>query len=169
MFEALRSLFGGGKEHFKRSLKLETFMEGKTIPLKDVPDQVFSRQILGKGVAIEPEGDLLLAPADGTVAALMERTRHSCCIRTKEGVELLLHIGVNTVEMNGEGFELLVARNQEVQAGQPLIRFSPEKIRQAGFPLVSSMVITEDAGFHKASFVTGQDMKKGDRIAELYG
>lgn len=151
----------------KNEVKVQTFMEGKAVSLKKVPDPVFSGKILGEGIAIDPIGDLLFSPVDGTVAALMERTRHSCCIRGRNGVEFLLHIGVNTVEMNGEGFELLVKNGQEVKAGDPLIRFSKEKILAAGHPAISSMMITEMGPYRHAAFQIDKMVKKGDVIAEL--
>ncbi|MDO5410375.1 MAG: PTS glucose transporter subunit IIA [Lachnospiraceae bacterium] len=150
-----------------RGLKLYAFLEGETVSLKDVPDQVFSKKILGTGMATMPSGNLLLSPIDGKVAAIMKRTGHSCCVRGEKGLEILLHIGVNTVEMNGDGFEILVTDGQEVKAGDPLLKFSPEKIKEAGLPLISSMVITEMGEYRKVSFKTGEIVKKGDVIGEL--
>lgn len=165
MLKSLSSLFGNIKKG--PDLELHAFMEGETVSLKKVPDQIFAKKILGSGIAIVPSGQVLLAPVNGTVAALMTRTRHSCCIRGDRGLEVLLHIGVNTVEMNGEGFELLVENGQQVKAGDPLIRFSLKKIEEAGLPSVSSMIITEMGEYRHASFCTGVTVKKDDVIANL--
>lgn len=165
MLKSLNSLFGNKKKI--PDLGLQTFMEGETISLKKVPDQIFAKKILGSGIAVIPSGQFLLAPVDGTVAALMARTRHSCCICGDKGLEVLLHIGVNTVEMNGDGFELLVENGQRVKAGDPLIRFSLEKIEKAGLPSISSMIITEMGEYRYASFRTDIKVEKGDVIAEL--
>ena len=166
MLKAIQDLFGKS-ENKGTELELQAFMEGETVSLKEVPDQVFSKKILGKGVAIDPTTEELLSPIDGKVVAVMGRTRHSCCIRGDKGLEILLHIGVNTVEMNGDGFEMLVENDQEVKAGDPLIRFSAEKIKAAGHPLISSMVVTEMGEYRHAVFKTGKEVKKGSSIARL--
>ena len=110
MLKAIQDLFGKS-ENKGTELELQAFMEGETVSLKEVPDQVFSKKILGKGVAIDPTTEELLSPIDGKVVAVMGRTRHSCCIRGDKGLEILLHIGVNTVEMNGDGFETVRYEN----------------------------------------------------------
>lgn len=155
------------KEKSGSELIIHAFLEGETIPLKKVPDPIFSKKILGSGIAIMPTGSVLMAPVDGKVTAVMKKTRHSCSICGEHGVEIMLHIGVNTVEMNGEGFELLVEDGQKVKAGDPLIRFSPEKIIEAGFPLVTSMIITEMGEFTQADFQAGKIAGKGDVIGTL--
>lgn len=165
MLKLFNSFLDSGKKSF--NLKIQAFLEGETISLKKVPDQVFSKKILGPGIAMMPSNQVLMSPVDGTVAALMERTRHSCCIRGEKGVEIMLHIGVNTVEMNGDGFELLVKNGQKVKAGDPLIRFSPEKIQAAGYPLITSMIVTEMGEFHHVSFQRGKTVTKGDVIGEI--
>lgn len=161
----LDSLFGNIKSGSE--LELQAFLEGETVSLKKVPDQVFSKKILGPGIAIMPSGSVLMSPVDGTVAALMERTRHSCCIQGEKGAEIMLHIGVNTVELNGDGFEMLVKNGQKVKAGDPLISFSPEKIQAAGYPLITSMIVTEMGEFKHVSFQNGKTVKKGDVIGKL--
>ena len=166
MLKSFHTLFGNRRKI--PDLEVYAFLEGKTVALKDVPDQIFSKKILGSGIAIMPSGQVLMAPVDGTVAALMTRTRHSCCIRGEKGLEVLLHIGVNTVEMNGDGFELLVENGQRVKAGDPLIAFSLKKIQEAELPIVSSMIITEMGAYHHASFHQGLEVKKGDVIASLF-
>lgn len=165
MLKSLSTLFGNEKKG--PVLELQAFLEGETVSLKDVPDKIFAKKILGSGIAIMPSNRVLLAPVDGTVAAVMSRTRHSCCIRGEKGLEVLLHIGVNTVELNGEGFELLVVNGQQVKAGDPLIKFTPEKIKEAGLPLISSMIITEMGEYRHVSFYKGKQVGKGDVIAKL--
>lgn len=155
------------KESNGSVLQIQAFLEGELVPLRKVPDQLFSQKILGPGIAIQPSGTELFSPVDGTVAVVMEKTRHSCCIRGEKGVDIMLHIGVNTVEMNGDGFELLVKKNQKVKAGDPLIRFSPEKILEAGYPLVTSMIVTNMGEFHHISFENVRIVGKGSVIGKL--
>lgn len=147
-------------------LKLHTFMEGMLIPVEEVPDPVFSRNILGEGIAVIPEGTVLMSPIDGIVCHVM-RSAHSCCIEGEKGIELLLHIGVNTVEMNGRGFRVLVREGQEVKAGEPLIHFSLQAIAEAGYSPISVMIITETGQYDKVKFGPFGPVKKGDIIAQI--
>ena len=148
-------------------LEIQSFLEGEVVPLEKVPDQLFWQKILGPGLAIMPSGTVLMSPVDGTVDVVMEKTRHSCSICGEKGIEIMLHIGVNTVEMNGEGFELLVKKGQKVKAGDPLIRFSPEKILAAGYPLITSMIITNMGEFRHVSFDDVRIAGKGSIIGRL--
>lgn len=147
-------------------LKLHTFMEGTMIPVEEVPDPIFSRNILGEGIAVIPEGSVLISPVDGIVRHIL-RSAHSCCIEGVKGIELLLHIGLNTVEMNGRGFRLLVNEGQEVKAGDPLIHFSLETIAEAGYLTTSVLVITEMGEYDKVKFAPYGPVKKGDIIAQI--
>lgn len=165
MMKLFNNLFK--KESDGSELQIQAFLEGEIVPLNKVPDQLFSQKILGPGIAMMPSNTVLMSPVDGTVAVVMEKTRHSCCIRSERGVEIMLHIGVNTVEMNGSGFELMVKKDQKVKAGDPLIRFSPEKILEAGYPLVTSMIITNMGEFHHISFEKVKIAGKGSVIGKL--
>ena len=112
--------------------ELKAFLSGKAISLKEVGDGVFSEGIMGDGLAIVPTDEVLRAPADAEVAVLMEDSRHACGLKLAGNVEILLHIGIDTVDMAGDGFTYLVSLGQQVKAGDVLIRFDREKIRQAG-------------------------------------
>lgn len=162
----LNKLFGNDKK--SPALKLQAFLEGESCSLKNVPDQVFSKKILGSGMAIIPSGEVLFSPIDGTVAAVMARSGHSCCICGDKGLEILLHIGVNTVELEGKGFQLLIKNGEKVKAGDPLILFSKEIIEEADLPTVTSMIITEMGEYRRVVFKTEETVKKGDIVGELY-
>lgn len=125
------------------TVELKAFLKGKVIPLKEVKDGVFSEGVMGEGLAILPENNVLYAPADATVAVLMEDSRHACGLRLANGLEVLLHIGLDTVDMQGDGFEYLVKEGQKVKAGTALIRFDREKIKKAGHSDVTVCVLTE--------------------------
>ena len=133
---------------------LRAFLTGKVIPLKEVNDGVFSEGIMGDGLAIIPENDTLYAPCDGEVTVLMDESRHACGLALENGMEILLHIGIDTVEMKGEGFEYLVSLNQKVKAGTPLVRFDREKIRAAGHPDVTVCIVTEEGSAKDFEFKT---------------
>ena len=122
--------------------ELKAFLSGKVIPLEEVPDDVFSKRIIGDGLAIEPTDHTVVAPAAGTVSVVMQDSKHACGITLDNGMEILIHIGIDTVAMNGDGFVLFVNQGDHVEAGQPLISFDPEKIRAAGYPLTTILIMT---------------------------
>ena len=119
--------------------ELKAGLTGKVIPLDDVPDDVFSQHIMGDGVAIEPENDTVVAPADAKVGVVMADSGHACGLIFANEMELLIHVGVDTVDMNGDGFELLVKEGDKVKQGQPLIRFDKEKIKSGRSSLCDSV------------------------------
>lgn len=135
--------------------KLTAFLSGRAIPLAEVADGVFSAGILGDGMAIVPETETLFAPADAEVAALMPDSRHACGLRLENGMEVLLHIGIDTVGMKGDGFEYLVEEGQKVQAGTPLIRFDRAKIKAAGYRDVTICIISNQGNARDIQFHTG--------------
>lgn len=141
------------KENSK--VELKAFLKGNVIPLSEAGDGVFSEGVMGSGLAIIPENDILYAPTDATVAVVMEDSRHACGLVLDNGMELLLHIGIDTVEMQGDGFEYLIKEGQEVKAGTPLIRFNRQKIKEAGYSDVTVCVITDGADEKTVHFHTG--------------
>lgn len=116
-------------------------IEGEVISLADIGDGVFSAEILGPGCGLRPMGETVYAPADGTVTTVAE-TLHAVGLQTKDGAEVLIHVGMDTVEMKGVGFEVLVEEGQSVRCGQPLLKFSRDKIKAAGHPTTTAFVVT---------------------------
>lgn len=135
--------------------ELKAFATGDVIALKEVNDGVFSAGIMGEGFAIIPENETIYAPADATVSLLMQESRHACGLKLANGAEILLHIGIDTVSMNGDGFEYLVKEGQKVSAGTPLIKFDKKKISEAGYVDTIICVITEPGNMGNIIFVTG--------------
>ena len=125
------------------TIEVRAFLSGKLMPIEEVGDGVFSEKILGDGLAIEPESETVLAPCDGTISTLMEDSRHAVGMVLENGTELLIHVGLDTVQMKGEGFTYLVKENERVKAGTPLLTFSREKIRQAGKRDVTVLAFTD--------------------------
>lgn len=136
------------------------FLSGKAILLKEVGDGVFSEGIMGDGLAIIPEGEILFSPVDAEIAVLMPESCHACGLRLDNGMEILLHIGIDTVNMQGDGFTYLVEQGQRVKAGTPLIRFDRKKIREAGHPDVTVCIVTEKGEAEHIRFRTGMDVKE---------
>ena len=135
--------------------ELKAFATGDVITLKEVNDGVFSAGIMGEGLAIIPENETVYAPADATVNLLMQGSRHACGLKLANGAEILLHIGIDTVAMKGDGFEYLVKEGQKVSVGTPLIKFDKKKISEAGYVDTIICVIAEPGNMENIIFVTG--------------
>jgi len=123
-----------------QSVSIVSPLTGIAVPLSEVPDEAFSGKFMGDGFAIEPADGVLVAPFDGTVAHVID-SRHALILEHASGLQLLLHIGINTVGLKGEGFIAKVKTGDAVKAGQELIEFDPELIRRAGYPLITPVVI----------------------------
>ena len=136
---------------------------GKAIPLSDVPDPAFASGALGKGAGIEPTGDTVVAPADATVLTV-QKTGHAVGLRLDSGIELLIHIGIDTVKMDGDGFEVLVERKQKVEAGTELIRFDRKKIEAAGYSAVTPVVVVNTRKFAEVEGIPAPIAAVGDDL-----
>jgi phosphocarrier protein FPr/phosphocarrier protein len=121
-------------------LELLAPLSGVMVPLETIPDPVFARKIVGDGVSIDPVSSELSAPTAGTVINL-HRACHALTLRSEEGIEVLLHIGIDTVELKGEGFTALVKEGDAVKAGQPLIRFDLDGVARKARSLLTQMLI----------------------------
>ncbi len=135
-------------------------VSGKIIPLEEIPDQVFSQGVLGMGVGIQPTGNQVVAPADGNITALMEDSGHACGLALDNGVELLVHVGMDTVDMAGKGFQVHVKEGQRVKRGDLLITFDPQAIQEAGHPTTTAFVVTETAG-KNFRYLSGMEAQAG--------
>lgn len=149
------------KENGTEQKELKSILDGTVLPLEEVPDEVFSQRIMGDGIAIEPSSSVVYAPADGEITVVMEETGHACGMKLKNGLELLIHVGVDTVSMGGDGFELLVKEGDIVKSGTPLIKFDKEKIKAAGHPCTTMMIVTEEGKTEKISMYTGMEAEAG--------
>ena len=115
-------------------------VKGNVIARESIPDETFASGVLGDGVGIEPIDELVVAPFDGTISSVAE-SQHAVGVEAN-GMEMLIHVGVDTVNMQGDGFTCLVKEGDEVKAGQPLIRFSREKIKAAGYSDTVAVLLT---------------------------
>lgn len=129
------------------AMKLGACVSGHLIDMSEVDDAMFSQKMMGDGVAIEPTSDTIVAPADAEVTMIMEESLHAIGLRFTNGAELLIHIGIDTVNMKGEGFKLLVKQGDKVKAGTPLIQFSPAAIEKAGYKKTVMMAVTNSAEY----------------------
>ena len=142
--------------------ELKAILDGKVMPIEEAPDDVFSQKIMGDGVAIEPSNTVVTAPADCDVSVVMADTGHACGLTLPNGLELLIHVGVDTVDMGGDGFRLLVNEGDHVKAGQPLIEFDPEKIKAAGHPCTTMLIVTAEGSASGIAMHTGMEAKAGE-------
>ncbi|CAH0272184.1 PTS system glucose-specific EIIA component [Peribacillus sp. Bi96] len=116
-------------------------INGQVMNMEDVPDPVFSGKMMGDGIAILPEEGLVVSPLDAEVVQVFH-TKHALGLRTKSGIELLIHIGLETVNLKGEGFEVHVAEGQSVKAGDKLVTFDIEFLKSNAPSIVTPIVIT---------------------------
>ncbi|HEL0165157.1 TPA: PTS beta-glucoside transporter subunit IIBCA [Streptococcus equi subsp. zooepidemicus] len=119
-------------------------MVGTVLPLSEVPDETFSSKLLGEGLAILPNEEYVYAPFDGEVITLFP-TKHAIALKNAKGVDVLIHVGIDTVELKGQGFEQLVKAGDAVKQGQPLLRVDLEFIRSKGYSLVTPFVVTNSS------------------------
>ncbi|USD35969.1 PTS glucose transporter subunit IIA [Ferrimonas sp. SCSIO 43195] len=127
-------------------------VSGEVVDIEKVPDVVFSRKIIGDGIAIDPDGDTIYAPIDGTIGKIFE-SNHAFSIESPLGLELFVHFGIDTVELRGNGFERIAQEGQRVKAGDPVLKFDLDYLRQHAKSVLTPLVIAnmEDVkDLHKA-------------------
>ncbi|MDR1628423.1 MAG: PTS glucose transporter subunit IIA [Oscillospiraceae bacterium] len=131
---------------FKKTKKIFSPMSGKTIPIEKVEDEVFAQKMLGTGIAIVPSEGKLCAPFDAEVVQVFE-TRHSYTLRASDGLEVLIHIGINTVELAGEGFESYVKEGQKVNSGEILGKVDLVFLKKKGYCVHTPIVFVNGDNF----------------------
>lgn len=127
------------------SNELKAIVDGEVIELYNVSDEVFSKGVMGDGVAFEPTGNTIVSPVNATVSLVMSDSKHALGLTLDNGIELLIHVGIDTVDMNGDGFTMFVNEGDKITTGQPLIKFSKDKIIKAGHKATTMLIITESA------------------------
>lgn len=155
-------------EKLNPSTKLVSPLNGDVKPLSEIKDEVFSSGAMGQGVAIEPSEGVLHAPADGKIA-LVFPTGHAVGINTAGGAEVLMHIGMDTVNLQGKGFKTLVQKGQEVKAGDPLVEFNIKEIKAAGYEVATPVVVTNSKKYESINQVANGTVEVGQEILSLQG
>ncbi|QNH66632.1 PTS transporter subunit EIIC [Proteus vulgaris] len=136
-------------------LKMIAPFDGEVVALKDVPDEAFSSGIVGDGVAIKPTSNIVMAPATGTVVKIFD-TNHAFCIETDNGVEIIVHMGIDTVALGGKGFKRLVEEGAEVKVGQPILELDLEYLNANAKSMISPVIVSNIDDFDKiANLVAG--------------
>lgn len=147
-------------------LTLAAPVAGRVLGLDEVADPVFASRALGEGVGIEPADGHIVSPVDGELVAVVD-TGHAFGIRTADGIEVLIHIGIDTVQMNGEGFDVRVASGQTVSAGDLLVEVDLDAVRAAQHPTVTLMTVTNTADLASVEPHTGQDVAAGAPVVTV--
>ena len=153
-------LFGGKAEQeetakfFGQRKTVLTPIRGKVLAQADIPDETFAQGILGPGCGIEPTGKTVYAPFDGTVEQVAS-TLHAVGLTSEDGIEILIHVGMDTVEMQGNGFKALVKVGDKVKAGTPLLKVDLEAIRAAGHPTATALIVTNADDLPEMQIVGG--------------
>ena len=145
---------------------IQTPIVGDVVALADVNDPVFSSGAMGQGIAVKPSQDVVYAPADAEVTIVFP-TGHAYGLRTANGAEILIHVGIDTVSMNGEGFNQKVAQGDKVKAGDVLGTFDSAKIAAAGLDNTTMVIVTNTADFASVNPVASGSVAKGDAVIEV--
>ncbi|MFT8883626.1 MAG: beta-glucoside-specific PTS transporter subunit IIABC [Liquorilactobacillus hordei] len=152
---------------FNKETTLASPLTGKLLQLSEIDDKVFASGAMGKGIAIEPTEGVVYAPADGEII-LAFPTGHAVGLKTTDGAELLMHIGMDTVNLEGKGFEMLVKQGDQVKLGTPLVRFDIEAIKAAGYSIVTPLVVTNSKNYHEVKVISNKsEVNKNESLLEL--
>lgn len=143
-------------------------ISGKAVSLTEVPDEVFAQGMAGEGVAIVPDGGgEVLAPVSGTLVKLFEGG-HAFGIEADDGVEMIVHIGLDTIELRGTGFERLATEGDRVEAGQPVVSFDLEEVKNAGYDPITPVVVTNPQD-HPVRNPADGEIRAGELLFEAGG
>ena len=162
MFDSLRKMF----EKNAKTISLKAVEDGRTIPMDEVNDQTFAQELLGPGIAIVPSNGTVVSPIDGTIATVMD-TKHAVCIQGEDGLELIVHAGLDTVELNGKYYQTYKEIGDQVKAGDVLLVFDLEEITKAGYDVTTPIVITNLGDYKITKCLTGQQVKAGEEVIQL--
>lgn len=152
---------------FKKNCEIIAPASGKVLDLKDVPDKVFAEKMAGDGVAIDVEDENILAPADGVIS-LIFKTNHAVGMTLGNGAELLIHIGIDTVQLKGEGFTRIVEEGKKVKVGEPIVKINREFITEKGYSLITPVLITNPGVVKDISGNVGLNVKAGKDVIMAY-
>lgn len=140
-------------------------LKGEVVLMQDVPDETFAAEVLGKGAAVEPSEGKVVAPADATVETLFD-THHAIGLTLDNGMEMLIHVGINTVELGGEGYEAHVAEGDKVKRGQTLITFDKALIQSKGYKTVTPVIITNADDYDEINTAASGSIDLLDKLLE---
>lgn len=166
----LKKLFSNNSNETEVTPKINTEantiyapFKGTVISLEEINDGVFSAGVLGQGIGMKPDEETVYAPFDGKIIQIAE-TKHAIGILSNDNVELLIHVGMDTVAMNGKGFNLLVSEGDTVSCGQKLMTFSKSEISAAGYPDTTAIIVTNTDDFNEITSLVEGTVEKGTAV-----
>ena len=162
MFNSLKKMFSGSE---KEREKILAPVEGKVVPLSEVSDPTFSQEILGKGVAVIAKGRIV-APASGVLTVMFE-TKHAVSVTTDGGAEIIVHMGLDTVNLKGEHYTSYKKQGEHVKAGELLLEFDIDAIKEAGYDVITPIIVCNTPNYPDMVCHTGMEVKELDPIIEL--
>ena len=154
------------KESKESGYVLGSPVKGKAVPLTEVNDPTFAQEMLGKGVAVIPSEGRIFAPADGKVDMVFD-TLHAVSMVTDFGAEILIHLGLDTVKMKGEGFQGHVKSGDQVKKGDLLLELDLEKVKAAGYDTITPMIVCNTPDYASVEVLAGKEVAVGDDVAVL--
>ncbi|MGJ5703170.1 PTS sugar transporter subunit IIA, partial [Staphylococcus equorum] len=141
-------------------------LNGQVIPLPEVDDPIFAEGMMGQGIAIKPQDNTIYSPIEGTVS-MIANSKHAVGITSPNGVEILIHVGLETVQLNGEGFELFVNENDAVKQGKPLISFNKKWLESNGYDTVIPIIVTNSAEFSEVITTDAVQVSQNDALLTI--
>lgn len=150
----------------KKGIVIAAPMSGKCVRIQEVSDPTFGEEILGKGVAIIPTDGKVYSPADGTITTIFP-TGHAVGMTTEDGAELLIHVGLDTVALKGDGFRIIGKEEEKVKKGDLLIEADLEKIKAAGYDVITPVIVCNSDSYAEVLGLTDKDVNVGDDIIEM--
>ena len=162
MFELVKEKIG----KIKKEEVIYSPLEGRTMPLSKVNDPTFREEMLGKGVAILPSVGRVVAPLDGTIDMVFD-TKHAITMTSESGVQILIHVGLETVSLKGAPFKAHVRAGDRVQQGDLLLEFNIEAIKKANLDFITPVIICNSYDYRKIVANTGKDVSVHDKVLTL--
>ena len=156
------------QESVTGEILLDSHMEGEAIPMSEVKDETFAAEVLGKGIAIIPKKGEVTAPCDAVVETVFA-TRHAIGLKADHGVEILIHVGINTVELGGKFYTSHVTEGDRVRTGQVMLTFDMEKIKEAGYDVTTPMIVTNSEDYQEIRILKTGNVTKQDAVLEIKG
>lgn len=162
MFGKLKGLF-----HADKAIEITAPVSGTAVPLSEVADPTFAQGILGRGVAVIPSEGRIVAPADGTIDLMFE-TGHAVSMTTADGAEVLIHVGLDTVQLHGKHYQVRCQDGDKVVRGQTLIEFDPEAIRAEGYDIITPVIVCNTEAFSSIHAAKNGAVAAGDVLLTLH-
>ncbi|WP_348769469.1 PTS glucose transporter subunit IIA [Buchnera aphidicola] len=163
----LSDFFNRKKSNFSKKIEIFAPVSGEIINIEDVPDIVFSKKIVGDGVAIKPSGNKIISPINGTIGKILD-SKHAFSMLSEDGVELFVHFGIDTIKLKGEGFEKIAQDDQEVKIGDTIIIFDLNVLEKKARSILTPVVISNMEKFKRIEKSSGSIIAGETIIMSLY-